>query len=294
MKVFISHSSSDKKFVKTLKDDLIENNIETWVDEDQLNFGDSLAEKLELALEQSSHFLIILSPTSVNSEWVQFELQKAIKQKDTQLLQKIIPVKYMDCEVPNELSSLLYADLSQEVRRVQGEKVFFISEGYQNFLTKLCKTLRNSERQLTATDKTAIKKGISKEINQESSSISHHIIKTSYKIIVFKDSETRNFFAKTIMKKTKDKSLKDINHIRPILLPPLLKNVLKNIDFGDKIYLSDNYVSYEVVHFAGFGKDDLGITIESSIVKAIGISKGYRYDVEINTAENRINFLLEE
>ncbi|MBK9047539.1 MAG: toll/interleukin-1 receptor domain-containing protein [Bacteroidetes bacterium] len=70
MKVFISHSSTDKKFVRTLKEDLNENGIETWFDEDELDLGDSLADKLELALEESSHFIIVLSPASASSEWV--------------------------------------------------------------------------------------------------------------------------------------------------------------------------------------------------------------------------------
>ena len=34
IKAFISHSSKDKKFVRTLKEDLNENGIETWFDEE--------------------------------------------------------------------------------------------------------------------------------------------------------------------------------------------------------------------------------------------------------------------
>ena len=36
MKVFISHSSSDKPFVRKLKNDLNLNGIDTWYDEDEL------------------------------------------------------------------------------------------------------------------------------------------------------------------------------------------------------------------------------------------------------------------
>ncbi|MBK9794444.1 MAG: toll/interleukin-1 receptor domain-containing protein [Sphingobacteriales bacterium] len=61
IKAFISHSSKDKKFVRTLKEDLNENGIETWFDEDQLDLGDSLLEKLDTSLEESTHFIIILS-----------------------------------------------------------------------------------------------------------------------------------------------------------------------------------------------------------------------------------------
>jgi hypothetical protein len=50
MKAFISHSSVDKEFVRTLKRDLNANGIATWLDEDQLNLGDSLIEKLDAGL----------------------------------------------------------------------------------------------------------------------------------------------------------------------------------------------------------------------------------------------------
>ncbi|MBK7667852.1 MAG: toll/interleukin-1 receptor domain-containing protein [Sphingobacteriaceae bacterium] len=115
MKVFISHSSKDKKFVRTLKDCLLENSIETWFDDDQLDFGDSLVTKLESALNESSHLVIILSPSSVESEWVNFELKKAIENTRTGLINKIIPIKYRDCKIPDVLTDLLYADLSSEV-----------------------------------------------------------------------------------------------------------------------------------------------------------------------------------
>jgi len=291
MKVFISHSSSDNKFVRTLKDDLIENSIETWFDEDQLDLGDSLSEKLELALEESSHFLIVLSPASVNSEWVRYELHKALKHRNSQLIQKIIPVKYRDCEVPTELANLLYADLSKEVRQIQGDKVLFVSPGYSDFLEKLCKAIRNSERELTVKDKSTIKKEISEETSKETTSIKHHIVKSSYIVLGYIDGAARDYYAEIVKKKTKDKSLVNIKQIRPILLPPLLKCVFKDIEYGEKIYFSKNYFFNEYGHFAGFRKDDLYIAVDPRVRKGIGLATRARYKLEIDTKNKRINFI---
>jgi hypothetical protein len=292
MKVFISHSSTDNKFVRTLKDDLTENSIETWFDEDELNLGDSLSDKLELALEESSHFLIILSPTSVNSEWVRFELEKALKQNNSKLLQKIIPVKYSNCEVPKELISLIYADLSNEVRQIQGDKVDFVTDGYSNFLLKLCKSIRNSEKALSTKDRSVLRKEISKEITRELEKNKHQIIKTNYFLIGYKDILTREHYANVILNKTKHKELDNLNKIRPVLLPPLLKNVFPNIKLGDKLFFSKNYFFNEYGHFAGFRRDDLGITLDATIRNGISVSKGKRYNVEIDTETNRITFLV--
>lgn len=79
MKVFISHSSVDNKFVRTFMEDLIANGIKTWVDLDEISPGDELLESLDGALDEMTHFLIVLSPNSVESKWVNYELETAIK-----------------------------------------------------------------------------------------------------------------------------------------------------------------------------------------------------------------------
>lgn len=290
MKVFISHSSTDKKFVRTLKDDLKENGIDTWVDEDELDLGDLLVDKLELALEQSSHFLIILSQVSVNSEWVKFELKKALKQKDSKLLQKIIPVKYNHCETPKELENFIYEDLSKEIRQIRDNKVLFTSEGYTNFLNRLCRAIRNSEKQLSKSDKASFKKEV-EENSQNITASKNTFIKSSYKLIGYKDSDTRMTYAKTIVDKAKDESLKDMQEIRPVLLPPLLKTSFKNITLGDEITFSKNYYFNEYGHFAGYRKDDLAITLDHRIRKGINLTKGRRYNVEIDSQKRNINFI---
>jgi len=290
MKIFISHSSTDKKFVRTLKDDLNENGIDTWVDEDELDLGDLLIDKLELALEQSSHFLIILSQVSVNSEWVKFELIKALKQKDSGILQKIIPVKYNPCETPKELENFLYEDLSKEIRQIKDNKVAFASDGYTNFLNRLCRAIRNSEKQLSKSDKVFLKKEVD-ENSLEETALKNTFIKSSYKLIGYKDSETRLSYAKKIITKSKNENLRDIEEIRPVLLPPLLKNSFKNIQLGDEIGFSKNYYFNEYGHFAGYRKDDLAITLDYRIRKGINLTKGIRYNVEIDIQKRNFNFI---
>ena len=97
MKIFISHSVIDKPFVKKLKQDLNLNYIDTWFDEDELQVGDSVIDKLSDALTSSSHFLIVLSPNSVNSEWVKYELDNALKHTEQETVNKIIPIHYRKC-----------------------------------------------------------------------------------------------------------------------------------------------------------------------------------------------------
>jgi hypothetical protein len=289
MKVFISHSSTDKRFVRKLKDDLNENDIQTWFDEDELDLGDTLSDKLDSALEDSSHFLIVLSEASVKSEWVQYELEKALKQKNSNLLQKVIPVKYKSCEVPKELEKLLYSDISKEIREVIGDRIVFTTPGYKAFLEKLCNSIRNSEKQLTQQDKVELKREIKTDPLKEQGSLSHNIVRSSYVVVGYRSRETRERYAQDI--KAKGKLTIDISEVRPILLPPLLNFVFKDLKVGDKILFSKNYFGNEYGHFGGFRKDDLGITHDYRVRKGIFAKKGNRYNVEIDTKERRIVFM---
>ena len=115
MKVFISHSSKDKPFVRKLKRDLELNYIDSWLDEDELLPGDSLIEKLDSALKNSTHLMIILSPNSVKSDWVQFELENALKYIEEETLAKIIPIYYRKCKIPEVLKPILNIDLTNEI-----------------------------------------------------------------------------------------------------------------------------------------------------------------------------------
>lgn len=291
MKVFISHSSTDKKFVRTLKEDLVENNIEVWLDEDQLELGDSLSEKLQIALDESSHFLIILSPTSVNSEWVKFELEKALKNSNSQLLQKIIPIKYSDCNVPLDLKKLIYSDLSQEVRVINEDKVKFVTNGYTSCLINLCKSIRNSEKQLTKTDKNILIKEIIKEEKFILTTNNLPLVKASYFVNGYKDLAAKEFWANIILQNKPLKTNIAMQKVKPVLLPPLLKNVFQSISIGDHIMFSSNYGVPITGNFAGYRKDDLSITIDPAIRSFLSINKGARYNVEINPNSRTVTFI---
>lgn len=287
MKIFISHSSKDKKFVRTLKDDLNENGIETWVDEDELTYGDKLIEKLEFGLEYSSHFLIILSPTSVNSDWVKFELKRAFSLIGDSI-QKIIPVLYRPCEIPAELTGLLYEDLTKEVVQVEGNKIRFISNGYSPFLQKLVNTINKHERQLTAEDKRKLKENIidistDDSINQKGTPDE---IVSLYRIMGYMTQIPKDKAIKRIL--DKKPALSDI---RPILLPSFFKFIDKKIEYGDEIRFSLNHTNVTIGHFGGFRHNNIAICLDKKTRELVGIKNRSEYAVDINIENMHIDFI---
>lgn len=283
IKVFISHSSKDKKFVRTLKDDLNENGIETWVDEDQLDIGDSLLEKLENSLENSTHFIIILSSSSVGSDWVKFELNKAISQVAKKLIQKIIPIKYRDCKVPAELEGLLYADLSSEVVQVIDEKVRFTTNGYPSFLNKIIKTLNSTKNmKLTAADKSKLKEEFT-ETDKQLTEKGRSFARLLMEIDGFATSESKNTFVDKIKATRKlESNILNGNRIRPILLPKIIKTLFEELTIGSELMINYNDFEFETAHFAGFRRDDSKMTLGFFLRNVLGIKKDAIYSVRFD------------
>jgi len=78
---FLCHSSDDKDVVARLAEDLQANGVQAWYDDWCIAPGDSLRRKIDEGLRTVTHFLAILSPRSLESEWVQTELDAALVHK---------------------------------------------------------------------------------------------------------------------------------------------------------------------------------------------------------------------
>jgi len=102
--VFISYSRKDIAFARLLHQSLVENNLETWIDwQDIPPSADWLAEVFE-AIEETDAFVFIISETSLASEICGLEINHAFKHN-----KRLIPIVIKDVEadkVPPELSVL--------------------------------------------------------------------------------------------------------------------------------------------------------------------------------------------
>ncbi|MFZ0863841.1 MAG: toll/interleukin-1 receptor domain-containing protein [Candidatus Sulfotelmatobacter sp.] len=110
--VFISHSSKDKEFVRKLASDLNANGIQVWLDELRIQVGDSIPLKIAQGLAESDFFLIVVSHNSVNSEWIQKELDNALVQEIESKRVRVLPVKIDDANVPMIIRAKKHANFS--------------------------------------------------------------------------------------------------------------------------------------------------------------------------------------
>jgi hypothetical protein len=112
-RIFICHSSRDKTFVKKLAYDLINAGIDVWLDELEIKVGRSIIDEINDGIKKCSHMGIVLSPNSMQSEWVKKELNafltKVIKKKKV----AILPILYKECEIPPLLDDIKKANFIQ-------------------------------------------------------------------------------------------------------------------------------------------------------------------------------------
>ena len=101
--VFLSHAHEDKSFARRLGNDLISRGIRVWLDSAELNVGDSLLGKISDGLETMDYLAVILSQTSVKSEWVKREVEIALNHEISGRRVKVLPILWSDCDMPSFL-----------------------------------------------------------------------------------------------------------------------------------------------------------------------------------------------
>ena len=75
-KLFISHSSQDDGFVRGLQQVLGDLGQDVWIDSRELRGGDLLWPEIKKAIEEASAYAVVVSPASLQSEWVGNELRQ--------------------------------------------------------------------------------------------------------------------------------------------------------------------------------------------------------------------------
>src|SRR5947209_19311991 len=109
MKIFISHSSKDKWAAREIAKQIGAMGATVFIDEKDIKTGESIDVAIRSHLTDSDHFLLLLSPASVKSEWVLLELGGALALGKT-----VVPILlYVGAnEVPQAINLKLARDIN--------------------------------------------------------------------------------------------------------------------------------------------------------------------------------------
>jgi predicted nucleotide-binding protein len=121
-RVFLSHSHEDRRFVRGLWSKLGKSGIKVWVDEAEIKVGESLIKKLSEAIGSVDFLVVVLSRSSVRSEWVQREVELAINQEILSRGVKVLPILKDRVPLPGFLTGKLYIDFSVRSNRASAAK----------------------------------------------------------------------------------------------------------------------------------------------------------------------------
>jgi TIR domain len=110
--IFLSYSHRDRRFAERLKSELEARGLAVWLDRTEMRAGESIQGRIEHAIETASFVLVILSPHSISSTFVQEELRAAMAKQRIENNRFVIPILYRQCLMPAFLLDNLYIDFT--------------------------------------------------------------------------------------------------------------------------------------------------------------------------------------
>ena len=96
--MFLSHASADKEAARELADGLRRESIDVWLDEQALVPGQDWRSQIAEALQRSGAMVVLLTPRSVESDWVRGDVEYALTSKRFE--HRLIPVVIGDQTAP--------------------------------------------------------------------------------------------------------------------------------------------------------------------------------------------------
>jgi len=111
-KAFLSYSTADQRLAERLAQDLTNSGIQVWWARWEIKPGDSLRRKIDEGIEGAAYFMVLLTPNSLKSEWVQTELDAGMVRRIEGSC-RLIPIihKLRTDEVPITLRGLRWVKL---------------------------------------------------------------------------------------------------------------------------------------------------------------------------------------
>lgn len=137
--VFLSHNSADKPFVRRLAQSLQSHGHVVWLDEAEINIGDSLIGKIREGLDKVDFVAVVLSENSIASEWVQRELDISSNREIAEKRVILLPLLLQKVDLPGFLLGKRYGDFTSE-------------DLYEHSLSEVLKALGPVDKKISETE----------------------------------------------------------------------------------------------------------------------------------------------
>lgn len=195
--VFISHNYKDKPLARKIARALNMYGVDTWVDEAEILVGDSLIKKISEGIEHVDYLIALISQNSVNSEWVNRELEIAINKEISNKKVIVLPVLASKCQLPDFLKGKLYVDMSTNAK---------FKQQLPALLRRFDITIQSSLEERFFTSRKIPLSEVIKELSMDGEEARHQLLSDiSYKDRnLFEDKQFLEFFSKFIEENIED------------------------------------------------------------------------------------------
>jgi hypothetical protein len=89
---FISHSSKDEEFAKRLHSRMVEEKLRVWYAPEDMQGGRKIVDQIDEAIRVHDKLLLILSESSMASDWVRYEITRAVTREKQDKRQVLFPI----------------------------------------------------------------------------------------------------------------------------------------------------------------------------------------------------------
>lgn len=113
-KVYLSYSYKDKRIAENISYFLMKENIGCNHDIFEIDSENQMKKIIANAITACSYLIILLSPNSIKSKWVQYELNFALERDLKARDISILPVLIEDCYIPSSLKDYQIFDLRNQ------------------------------------------------------------------------------------------------------------------------------------------------------------------------------------
>jgi hypothetical protein len=146
---FISYSTKDQEFADRLYGDLQNNGVRCWFAPHDVKAGQKLHEQIDVAIRLYEKLLLILSPDSMNSEWVKTEIFKARKREMQEKRRMLFPLRLCSFEALRDWECFdadTGKDSAQEIREyfIPDFSEWKNHDAFKNAFERLLRDLKSS------------------------------------------------------------------------------------------------------------------------------------------------------
>jgi TIR domain/Maltogenic Amylase, C-terminal domain len=143
---FISYSSKDEDFAERLFNDLTIRGVRCWFAPHDVRIGEKFRQRIDDSIQSHDKLLLVLSKNSVESTWVEEEVEGALERERIEDKLMLFPVRIDDTVFDSKKA---WAASIRRTRHIGDFREWENHEEYQNALARLIRDLITEQGNIT-------------------------------------------------------------------------------------------------------------------------------------------------